>query len=107
MRPNCDVLVVSCHWGVEGNHDVEDSQRQMAQWLADHDVDLIIGTHPHVTQTAEWLTGAEGHTSFVAYSLGNFLNAQSSPCLLYTSLPHIHAQEYQTERGNQHGTEGV
>lgn len=47
--------------------------------LADHDVDLIIGTHPHVTQTAEWLTGAEGHTSFVAYSLGNFLNAQSSP----------------------------
>ena len=35
MRPNCDVLVVSCHWGVEGSHDVEDSQRQMAQWLAD------------------------------------------------------------------------
>ena len=79
MRPNCDVLVVSCHWGVEGSHDVADSQRQMAQWLADHDVDLIIGTHPHVTQTAEWLTGADGHTSFVAYSLGNFLNAQSSP----------------------------
>lgn len=79
MRPNCDVLVVSCHWGVEGSHDVADSQRQMAQWLADHDVDLIIGTHPHVTQTAEWLTGVEGHTSFVAYSLGNFLNAQSSP----------------------------
>ena len=52
MRPNCDVLVVSCHWGVEGSHDVADSQRQMAQWLADHDVDLIIGTHPHVTQTA-------------------------------------------------------
>lgn len=79
MRPNCDVLVVSCHWGVEGSHDVIDSQRQMAQWLADRGVDLIIGTHPHVTQTAEWLTGANGNTSFVAYSLGNFLNAQSSP----------------------------
>ena len=78
MRPNCDVLVVSCHWGVEGSHDVADSQRQMAQWLADRGVDLIIGTHPHVTQTAEWLTGAGGNTSFVAYSLGNFLNAQSS-----------------------------
>ena len=23
MRPNCDVLVVSCHWGVEGSHDVD------------------------------------------------------------------------------------
>lgn len=78
MRPNCDVLVVSCHWGVEGSHDVIDSQREMAQWLADQGVDLIIGTHPHVTQTAEWLTGTNGNTSFVAYSLGNFLNAQSS-----------------------------
>ena len=37
-----------------------DFQRQMAQWLADQGVDLIIGTHPHVTQTAEWLTGANG-----------------------------------------------
>ena len=40
---------------------------------------MIIGTHPHVTQTAQWLTGANGNTAFVAYSLGNFVNAQSQP----------------------------
>lgn len=79
MRPNCDVLVVSCHWGVEGSHETTDFQTETAQWLADQGVDLIIGTHPHVTQTAQWLTGSGGNTTFVAYSLGNFLNAQSQP----------------------------
>lgn len=79
MRPNCDVLVVSCHWGVEGSHELTDFQTETAQWLADQGVDLIIGTHPHVTQTAQWLTGSGGNTTFVAYSLGNFLNAQSQP----------------------------
>lgn len=79
MRPNCDVLVVSCHWGVEGSHEMTESQTQTAQWLADQGVDLIIGTHPHVTQTAQWLTGVNGNTAFVAYSLGNFINAQSQP----------------------------
>lgn len=79
MRPNCDVLVVSCHWGVEGSHDVSDGQRQTAQWLADQGADLIIGTHPHVTQTAQWLTAADGRQVFVTYSLGNFISAQSSP----------------------------
>lgn len=79
MRPNCDVLVVSCHWGVEGSHEVSDGQRQTAQWLADQGADLIIGTHPHVTQTAQWLTAQDGRQVFVTYSLGNFISAQSSP----------------------------
>lgn len=79
MRPNCDVLVVSCHWGVEGSHTVTDAQRETAQWLADQGADLIIGTHPHVTQTAQWLTGTNGNKAFVAYSLGNFINAQDMP----------------------------
>ena len=79
MRPKCDVLVVSCHWGVEGSHEMTDFQTETAQWLADQGVDLIIGTHPHVTQNAQWLTGANGNQTFVAYSLGNFINAQSQP----------------------------
>ena len=79
MRPNCDVLVVSCHWGVEDSHDVTEQQRNTAQWLADQGVDLIIGTHPHVTQTAQWLTAADGTDAFVVYSLGNLISAQSKP----------------------------
>ena len=78
MRPNCDVLIVSCHWGTEGSHVINDFQRDTAQWLADQGADLIIGTHPHVTQSAQWLTAADGHTAFVTYSLGNFISAQAT-----------------------------
>lgn len=78
MRPNCDVLIVSAHMGTEGTHEINDFQKQTAQWLADQGVDVIIGTHPHVVQNVEWLTGANGNTTFVVYSLGNFINAQSS-----------------------------
>lgn len=76
IRPNCDVLVVSCHWGTEGSHIIHDSQPTLAQQLADWGADLIIGTHPHVVQDCAWLTAADGHKVFVAYSLGNFINFQ-------------------------------
>lgn len=93
VRPNCDVLVISCHWGTEGSHAVEDSQVQTAQWLADLGADLIIGTHPHVTQNAQWLTAADGHTAFVAYSLGNFVSAQASPDNMIGALLDITIQK--------------
>ena len=99
MRPNCDVLVVSCHWGVEGSHTVTDGQRQTAQWLADQGVDLIIGTHPHVTQTAEWLSAADGTDAFVAYSLGNFISAQSEPDNMIGLLLDITMQKTTTPDG--------
>ena len=76
LRPNCDVLVVSCHWGVEGSHTVTDGQRDTAQWLADAGVDLIVGTHPHVTQTAEWLTAADGRAVLCGVFPGQFSSAR-------------------------------
>lgn len=78
VRPNCDVLVVSCHWGTEGSHTIHESQTQLAQQLADWGADLIIGTHPHMIQDCAWLTAQDGRSVFVAYSLGNFLNFQAS-----------------------------
>lgn len=78
-RALADFVVVSLHWGVEGSHEIADSQRRMAQQLADWGADLIIGTHPHVVRGTEWLTAADGRRVFAAYSLGNFLNAQSTP----------------------------
>lgn len=77
-RSEADLVVVSVHWGVEGSHTVTQAQKDLAQKMADWGADLIIGTHPHVVQTAQWLTAADGRQAFVAYSLGNFLNAQST-----------------------------
>lgn len=73
-----DVVVVSNHWGVEGSHSVTDTQRALAQKQAEWGADVIIGTGPHVVQSAEWLDTPDGRKTFVAYSLGNFISAQSS-----------------------------
>lgn len=78
-RTLADVVLVSVHWGTENSHTVTDGQWQLAQQMADWGADLIIGTHPHVLQGAEWLTKAGGGQAFVAYSLGNFVSAQSQP----------------------------
>lgn len=78
-RENADFVIVSCHWGTENSHIINDAQRAYAQELADLGADLIIGTHPHVVQDAQWLTANDGRNVFVAYSLGNYLNGQDSP----------------------------
>ena len=72
-----DFVVVGVHWGVEDSHTITGAQRTLAQQLADWGADVIVGTHPHVLQNAEWLTAADGRRAFVAYSLGNFLSTQS------------------------------
>ncbi|MBU3819661.1 MAG: CapA family protein [Candidatus Faecalibacterium intestinavium] len=72
-----DFVVVGVHWGVEDSHTITDAQRALAQQLADWGADVIVGTHPHVLQDAEWRTAADGRQVFTAYSLGNFLSTQS------------------------------
>lgn len=78
-RKEADFVVVGVHWGVEDSHTIVDSQRQLAQKLADWGADVIVGTHPHVLQNAQWLTAEDGRESFVAYSLGNFISTQNRP----------------------------
>ena len=76
-RQIADVVVVGVHWGIEYNNKASDAQKQLAQKIADWGADLIIGTHPHVLQDAQWLTAADGRQTFVAYSLGNFISTQN------------------------------
>jgi poly-gamma-glutamate capsule biosynthesis protein CapA/YwtB (metallophosphatase superfamily) len=72
-----DVVVVAMHWGIEYQTVPNAEQLRLAKLLADWDVDIVIGTHPHVLQPFAWIQGADGHKTFVMYSLGNFLSAQS------------------------------
>ena len=74
-----DFVVVGVHWGVEDSHKITQIQRDLAQQLSDWGADVILGTHPHVVQDAEWKTSVDGRQTFVAYSLGNFLSTQSKP----------------------------
>ncbi|MGL5978151.1 MAG: CapA family protein [Erysipelotrichaceae bacterium] len=68
-----DVVLVSAHWGDENSFIPNTMQTKYAQLFADLGVDVVIGTHPHVIQPVEQLTGIEGNTTLVAYSLGNFM----------------------------------
>lgn len=72
-----DVVVVTCHWGTEDTYTVTDGVRALAQKIINWGADVIIGTHPHVAHTMEYLTRPDGTQGFVFYSLGNFISAQT------------------------------
>lgn len=71
LRDKVDVLMVAMHWGVEYTHTPTLYERDMAKFLADNGVDIIIGSHPHVIQPIEWIDD-----TLVIYSLGNFISSQ-------------------------------
>lgn len=71
IRENVDVLIVAMHWGVEYASSPNDSQEEIANYLADLGVDIIIGAHPHVLQPITWIDD-----TLVMYSLGNFISNQ-------------------------------
>ena len=77
-----------------------DSQRTLAQNLADWGADVIVGTHPHVLQDAQWLTAADGRRSFVAFSLGNFLSTQNRPDQLVGAILTLQLQKTTQPNGS-------
>ncbi|MDR2542411.1 MAG: CapA family protein [Treponema sp.] len=76
LRPLCDFLIVSIHWGAEYRLQPGRDQIELANFLAEHEVDLVIGHHPHVLQRVETITAPSGRETVVFYSLGNFVSHQ-------------------------------
>ena len=84
IRDKVDVLIVAMHWGVEYTHIPTEYEEDMAKYLSDNGVDIIIGTHPHVIQPVKWI-----NNTLVFYSLGNFISAQyqnQSTCTNYKCM---------------------
>jgi len=79
LRPLCDYLVVSVHWGDEYSPEPSPYQTSLAAFFAEHNVDLVIGHHPHVLQRFESLPRTDGKSTLCFYSLGNFLSAHFRP----------------------------
>ncbi len=71
VRDKVDFLIVCMHAGVEYSPQETAYQDDMAKFLADNGVNLVIGTHPHVIEPAEYI----GDT-LVYYSMGNLYCAQ-------------------------------
>ena len=65
---NADLVVLSLHWGAEGQRYPFPWQREWAMKALEAGASIILGHHPHVIQGYETLG-----SKLVAYSLGNFI----------------------------------
>ncbi len=76
-QAGAQVLCVCLHWGIEYVLQPVKSQRDLADWLVEQGVDLIIGGHPHVVEPMEMRhSKAYDKDVLLVYSLGNFISNQ-------------------------------
>ena len=54
-----DFIVVCPHWGTEYVLNATKEQEDWAAFFAANGADLILGTHPHVIEPIEWISGKE------------------------------------------------
>ena len=76
-RAQCDLLVISAHWGVEYATAPRPEDVDLAHKMLDAGASVIVGAHPHVLQPIETYTTQDGRETVIFYSLGNFLSNQS------------------------------
>ena len=84
-----DMIVACPHWGTEYLVYPDDSQTYYAQVMANAGVDVIFGTHPHVPENVEVLTGDSGNTCVCFYSNGNFVTANTTLDCMLTGLSKV------------------
>lgn len=71
-----DFTIVFPHWGVEYVHEPNEEQRKLANIMVENGADLIIGTHPHVLESIEWIVSDNGNQALCYYSIGNYTSSQ-------------------------------
>ncbi len=96
---NADMIVACMHWGTEYRTTANKEQEELADFLFQNGVDIILGNHPHVLEPMEkkTVTLEDGTTKdcFVIYSLGNFIcdqrldNTRNSIILNLTITKHL------------------
>lgn len=73
-RNMADLVFVSMHWGVEDSFLPTDGQKELAAVMAQNNVDVVLGMHPHVLEPIEWIDRPDGKQMLCAYSFGNFIS---------------------------------
>ena len=69
-----DMIIAYLHFGNEYSNSPNEDQVKIAHELIDYGADVVLGSHPHVTQGIEVYNGKP-----IFYSLGNFIFDQSNP----------------------------
>lgn len=76
-------VVVFIHWGTESTDEIDYYQNLQAKEIAEAGANLIIGSHPHVLQKIDYVSGVP-----VVFSMGNFIfNSKTlDTCMILTTL---------------------
>lgn len=89
LKGRTDAVIVFPHWGDEYKLQPHSRQRQMARTWVEAGATLILGNHPHVLQTVEWMANDKGSSALVVYSLGNFVAAQGAFEKRMSAIAHV------------------
>lgn len=77
LNKGLDKLIVVVHWGLEYQTHPNQNQKDIAAFLFNKGVDIIIGSHPHVLQKMEYHAKSDSNKeTLIAYSMGNFVSNQ-------------------------------
>lgn len=74
-KQNVDMIIACMHWGIEYQTKASSEQEELADFLFQNGVDVILGNHPHVLEPMEkrniTLDDGTEKEVFVVYALGN------------------------------------
>jgi poly-gamma-glutamate capsule biosynthesis protein CapA/YwtB (metallophosphatase superfamily) len=77
-RSQCDLLLVSIHWGIEYSPMPRPEDIDTAHKFLEAGASAVIGHHPHVLEPIETYVTQDQRKTVIFYSLGNFLSNQSA-----------------------------
>jgi len=77
-RTQCDLLLVSVHWGIEYSPMPRPEDVEAAHAFLEAGASAVVAGHPHVLQPIETYVTQDQRKTVIFYSLGNFLSNQSA-----------------------------
>jgi len=77
-RAQCDLLLISIHWGIEYAPAPRPEDVDIAHKMLEAGASAVIGHHPHVLQPIETYLTQDNRKTVIFFSLGNFLSNQSA-----------------------------
>lgn len=74
QEQGAEYICAMIHWGDAITDTVTEEQKEIADYLVESGVDLIIGAHPSVVQPMEVRQNKDGENVFIAYSIGTYIS---------------------------------
>lgn len=72
---DADIIIAALHWGDEYQTLPNKKQKELADWLHEAGVRIVIGSHPHVIQPVKTDMDENGNIENITlFSLGNFIS---------------------------------